>query len=413
VTRLAFFSPLPPSPTGIADYSAEVLGILERRYAIDAFTEDGAAERARLPPSIAVLPADAFPGRSGDYGLALYQVGNAPDHDFLYPALATTPGLLVLHDLVLHHARARAFLLAPEVRAYRADPSSAARRAAAAAPLARYQVALEATYPGKGERLAAAQLGTVGTLLPYAYPFFEEPVRRSRLTLVHNAFMAEAVAEAVPEARVRVAPMPMTPWAVEGEARAALRKRLGFREDDLVLLCLGLLTPEKQIETVARAVARASAWVPQLRLLLVGGVPRERDLEGLLASHGVRDRTLVLGRVPFADLGAHIEATDMALHLRYPTARETSAALLRLLAQGRPTIATDLQNLAEIPGDAIVRTDPSDEEGAAVRAILDLSASPGRREHLASRARAYVARDHAPARTLAAYEDAIAEASRP
>jgi glycosyltransferase involved in cell wall biosynthesis len=413
VRRLAFFSPLPPSPTGIADYSADVLEILAPRYHIDAYTEDGAVEPDRLPPSIGVLAAAAFSSRRGDDLLPVYQVGNAPAHDFVHPILQQTPGLLVLHDLVLHHARGRVFLEAPEVRAYRADPSSKVRRQAAQEPLDRYRASLEAAYPGKGERLASVQLGTVGTLLPYAYPFFEEPVRASRLTLVHNAYMARAIGEAVPEARVRLAPMPITPWSVSEPSRREVRARLGFGEGDTVVLCLGLLTREKQLETVARAVARAAAWVPHLRLLLVGSEPPGADLEGLLTAHLVRSRSVLTGRVPFAELGAHIEAADIAVHLRYPTARETSAALLRLLAQGRPTIVTDLQNLAEIPRDAVLRADASDEEGDVVRALLDLAKSPAHRERLGARARSYVASDHAPARTLAAYESAIEEAVRP
>ena len=33
--RLAFVSPLPPSPTGIADYTAELLELLARRHEVD------------------------------------------------------------------------------------------------------------------------------------------------------------------------------------------------------------------------------------------------------------------------------------------------------------------------------------------------------------------------------------------
>ena len=70
----------------------------------------------------------------------------------------------------------------------------------------------------------------------------------------------------------------------------------------------------------------------------------------------------------------------MAVHLRYPTARETSAALLRVLAQGRPTIVSDLEHLSDLPHDAVVRADVADEEGEVTRALLRLAESPALRD---------------------------------
>ena len=55
------------------------------------------------------------------------------------------------------------------------------------------------------------------------------------------------------------------------------------------------------------------------------------------------------------------------VHLRYPTARETSAALLRVLAQGRPVIVSDIANQKEIPDEVVRRVDPVDEEGDLTR----------------------------------------------
>ena len=166
----------------------------------------------------------------------------------------------------------------------------------------------------------------MGTLLPYAYPLFRLAVEASRVTAVHNEFMAAAVRAEVPDASVVRVAMPLTAPEVGAEEAAALRARLGFTPDDFVVGSFGLLTPEKQIETVARAVARAAVHVPRMRLLLVGPVPDRGALSRKLEGLGVAGRTVVTGRVEFAELTAHMEAADVAVHLRYPTARETSAA---------------------------------------------------------------------------------------
>ena len=67
----------------------------------------------------------------------------------------------------------------------------------------------------------------------------------------------------------------------------------------------------------------------------------------------------------------------------------------------------DLENLADVPRDAVIRADVSDEEGEVTRAILKLAASPSLRARLGLSARAFVERAHAPARTAEAYARAI------
>jgi glycosyltransferase involved in cell wall biosynthesis len=223
--------------------------------------------------------------------------------------------------------------------------------------------------------------------------------------------MADAIREEVPGAEVARIPMPVEGVSVELAAVSALRARLGIAPGAFVVGCFGLLTREKGIATVARAVARAAGALPGLRLLLVGQLADRPALASLLGRLGIEDRVILAGRVPFSELPACMEATDLAVHLRYPTARETSAALLRLLAQGRPTVMADLEHAAEIPDEAVLRLDVADEEGELLRAILRLAAAPAWRSALGEAARAFALREHAPVRCQEAYEAAIAAAA--
>src|SRR3954447_27001342 len=97
--RLAWFSPLPPVRSGVADVSARVLPALERDAAIDR---------------IGVAEAHDFvcAHRRRPYDLIVYQLGNASCHDYMWRYMARYPGLVVLHDPGLHHARARHLLQA-------------------------------------------------------------------------------------------------------------------------------------------------------------------------------------------------------------------------------------------------------------------------------------------------------------
>src|SRR5204862_7616967 len=83
--KVAYFSPLPPSTSGIADYSALLLPALERLLDVDV-----------------VRPGRTRPVADAD--VALYHIGNDPDaHAWIVDALRRRPGVVVLHDFVIHH----------------------------------------------------------------------------------------------------------------------------------------------------------------------------------------------------------------------------------------------------------------------------------------------------------------------
>ncbi len=412
--RLAIVSPLPPAASGIADYTVDLVALAAPRHEIELFHAQEVVHASGLPPGLALHAAAELPQRHGEraFDLVVYQMGNGRLHDFLYDLVSRVPGLLVLHDLVLHHARAAQFLEAKEVRDWRTNPGSVEARERAQGVLDAWRAELEYSYPRAGARLFAAHLGTVGDLLPYAYPLFRIPVEASRFTAVHNRFMADAIRDELPEAPVAVVPMPASRVPVDAAGVRALRARLGFGDNDLVVGVFGMLTDEKRPRSVARAVARLAARHPELRLLLVGPVPDASRLGRELDRLELRGRTVMTGRVAIEELPRYVEAADVVAHLRYPTARETSAALLRVLAQGRPSIVSDLEQQADLPGDAVLRVDVAEEDAGLERALARLARDPELRASLGRAAAEYVAREHGPERVKAAWADVFERARR-
>ena len=88
-----------------------------------------------------------------------------------------------------------------------------------------------------------------------------------------------------------------------------------------------------------------------------------------------------------SELDAAISATDLCLNLRYPTAGETSASLLRILAVGRPVVVSDYADFGDLPADLAVHIPPGEGEmrearrgaGAAARRPLQRSRGWARR----------------------------------
>src|SRR4051794_13827014 len=83
--RIAFFSPMPPSKSGIADYSAALVESLSELAQVQVFSEK--------PSSF----------HSSQSDIALYQIGNNGYHSFVYDQALTEPGVVVMHESNLHH----------------------------------------------------------------------------------------------------------------------------------------------------------------------------------------------------------------------------------------------------------------------------------------------------------------------
>ncbi len=134
------------------------------------------------------------------------------------------------------------------------------------------------------------------------------------------------------------------------------------------------------------------------------------DLEGEARRAGVAERVHVTGFVSFADFEAAIAATDLCLNLRYPTAGETSASLLRVLAVGRPAVVSDYAQFAELPREIAVRVplaaSPEEEAAALASELRNLLSSPRQLREMGLAAREHVRRRHDPQAAAAAVADA-------
>src|SRR5215216_2775600 len=110
--RLAWFTPLTPAKSGIAQYNRELLPPLAAVHGIDVFVDGAPGAFVSPDPRLRLFDAHDFlwKHRREPYDLVVYQLGNAPCHDYMWAYLTRVPGLVALHDGQLHHARGRMLL---------------------------------------------------------------------------------------------------------------------------------------------------------------------------------------------------------------------------------------------------------------------------------------------------------------
>jgi glycosyltransferase involved in cell wall biosynthesis len=343
--RLAWFSPLPPVRSGIAAYSADVLPHLTARSSVDCFTESNAHDFV-------------WKTRRQPYDLVVYQLGNAPCHDYMWAYLAAYPGLVVLHDARLHHARARSLLHQQRFDDYRRE--------------------FAYDHPDATPGFTEYAVEGLGGSVYYFWSMLRVVMRTARSVAVHNARVAEELREEYPDVIVELIRMGVPSIETSDLARASARRALALPDRAIVFAAFGKVTAEKRIAPILRALGALAAEGRDVRLLLVGDAEEATAMTDEIARQGLADRVVVTGHVADEAIGAHLAAADVCLCLRWPTAQESSASWLRCLAAARPTVISDLAHLVDIPtvDPRTWRTSPASAEPVAVAIdLLDEDAS--------------------------------------
>jgi len=361
--RVAYFSPLPPRKSGIADFSAELLPHLSRYLELEVFVEDPPAAGGQP------LPVRRFGEyRPSDFDLPLYQIGNNADHVFVYETALRHPGVVVMHEFNLHHLIAEATIRRNDWDAY----------------------LREAEYNGGEKALAYAR--RVRAL--EAGPDYENlPMNRrlleaSRALIVLNRFVETQVRAAGYKPPVAVIPHGA---AMPESRRQAYRRRLGLDETTPLVGIFGFLKPYKRIAEALHALQRLAKVQPGVRMILVGEEHPDFPVRRLIESLGLEDHVRVLGYVPIEDFQGYMSAVDICLSLRYPTAGESSGPLLRALGLGRPVLVSDIGSFAELPDDVCLKVPVDGREIDFIFEYLNLLVSrPELARALGERAKKYV-----------------------
>lgn len=374
--RLAVWSPLPPSSSGVADYVAEQLPHLAERAEVVAVVEDPDV----VEPSLRARVPVVRPEERGAADLDVYHLGNSPPHAYVYRAARERPGVAVLHEWSLHHLVLHETVEKGDVTGYLREM----RRA----------------HGEKGSfvgRQVARALG--GDLLPALLPLNERMLEASLAVVGLTTYVARRARASLPGRPVLHLPHHLALTLDPLPTRAQARAELGLEEDALLLTAPGLATASKRLHVVLRALARLRAAHPRLRLVVAGGIDRDLPLRDWIREMGVEEAVRITGRLGLDDFLRHLCAADVVVALRFPTHGEISGALVRALGIGRPALVTAGTPAAEeFPDGVVVPVSPGPSEEDELVALLDhLLRSPGLRERVGALARAHLRRHHEPA----------------
>jgi glycosyltransferase involved in cell wall biosynthesis len=227
-------------------------------------------------------------------------------------------------------------------------------------------------------------------------PFEPNATRRAASTLTRNfANLADAVIVPTVSMQERLLQLGVTanveviPSGIDlrvfnaGRRSQEVRRDLGIREGERMLLFVSRLAREKNVDVLVRAIARAH--VPS-RLIVAGEGPEREALEQLAAECGVRERVHFLGAVTREHLPDLYASADAFV---FASVTETQGlVLVEALAAGTPVLAADAPQVREVLGGAGKLVAPTPDAFAAAMAQVPAVPDP----HEAERSRSAAAR---------------------
>src|SRR6476646_1443793 len=315
--------------------------------------------------------------------VALFHVGNDPEaHGWIIDALRRRPGVVVLHDFVLHH------LVAGLTIGRKDGPG--------------YLAAMErdAGVPGRliGHGVLDGRVPPPWETRPDEFPLASEVLGSATGLIVHSHYVDEQAREAGyrgPSWRI-----PHPAWPTSSVAPADVDGRPLFG-------CFGHINPSKRIPQLLEGFAAVRRRHPNAKLLLVGPASPRFDAKRLTGDGVER-----IDYVPEERLWSLMAACDACISLRSPTMGETSGSVIRALSLGRPLVVSDLGWFAELPDSLALKVPVGDDEVPALAASLELLASSEATQLAMSEAAlAYVRREHDLGRVAEQYVAALEEAA--
>jgi glycosyltransferase involved in cell wall biosynthesis len=376
--RLAFVSPLPPERTGIADYSAELVGELARFYEITLIVDQPTIDNVYLAASFPTRSVTWFQENGDGFDCVLYQMGNSPFHKHMFGLLQRHPGVAVLHDSFLgdclHWMEATGFASQFFHRSLYASHG----------------------YPAL---LALKRQGARETkrIYPCNKPVFDDAIG----VVVHSQYAIDAAQRCYGD-RVasRIVRIPQLHRLPPSHNREGAREVLGIGANDLLVCSFGILNSSKLNHRLLDSWL-ASSLIDDGRchLVFVGEIEPGNYGESLLEktrSVPARGRVEIAGRVDATRYQEYLEAADFVVQLRTTSRGETSRSMLDALACGLPLIINAHGPAAEYPDDVLVKLPDEFTDAALARALERLRQDAALRDQLGKAARRYTAQFHNP-----------------
>lgn len=391
--KLAFFSPLPPEQSGIANYSAELFPILAKDYDITLITVQSVdVVELKVSPenSFEIQSVEWFESHAESFERRVYQFGNSDFHHYMFDLLERYPGAVVLHDFylsgVLHW-----------MDVVSGPPGTFAH----------------ALYRSHGYSALSALFQSGPDTTIYDFPCNQAVLEAATGVIVHSPSSKDLAAKWYGESassRWRVIPQ-LHPVLPQRSSKQAARETLRLKKEDFLICSFGALSPTKLNHRLLSSWLKSGlASNKRCHLVFVGENNSEgygRQLLADIEAAGVSDRIKITGFASTQMYQDYLAAADVAVQLRAFSRGETSRAVLEVLLHRLPLILNAHGTMADYPEDISLKLPDKFSDEQLTESLERLHAKDSLREDIAEAGYHYVTKNHSPDMVGQLYREAM------
>ena len=384
--NLAWFSPMVPVHSEIANFTERLQPALARCFGQARFlTErpDGFFEPAtgvNYPCTLGAEPHTLLPALA-QVDVPVYHVGNNPDfHAKTWYLSQRKPGIVVLHDVKLHH-------FFEGIYRDRLNDQPA------------YLEIMRRYYGELGYEAGLAwwRQEISITFLAEQFPMTAWAVENALAVVVHTPHAFERVT------RETSAPVWLLPLSYGSRVPApAAQSRAGLdvapfpRTRRARLAIFGYLNVNRRIVEFLTALG----GMPERNRFEVhfyGMLFHRPEVEAAVARLGLGEQVIFHGYLPEEELESGLAAADLAINLRFPTMGEASSSQLRIWDHALPSLVTRTDGYGNMPADCVDFVRPEFEQRDIQDHLRHFLAQPGFFRQKGLRGRQRLLETHAPA----------------
>lgn len=219
--------------------------------------------------------------------------------------------------------------------------------------------------------------------------------RADAVTTICEGLRSDILARGTPAEKVTVIPnaVNIEDFSTGEAADTTLASSLGLA-GKTVLGFIGSFYAYEGLDILLQALPKMLAQNPEIRVLLVGGGPRDKELKALALQLGVQDKIIFTGRVPHDQVQRYYNLVDVLVYPRLRmrlTELVTPLKPLEAMAQGRLLVASDVGGHRELieDGQTGILFEAGNPDALAQR-VVELLSAPDRWAALRTAARRFV-----------------------
>lgn len=252
---------------------------------------------------------------------------NVHFHLYMLDLIKEYPGIVHLHDMVLHHLMGWITWMQGDLRSY---------------------LGLLAKWYGEKVSFLCQEMMNRDAMpwdneIVTDIPLFEEFLQYADACIVNSEFAKTTVQQAFPE-------LPVYRIVHVLKGMNIVEKDYQGNHKPLNIGVFGGIEPNKNVDVILETFSKLNHWKSNWILNIAGEISVNCEhIPELPVKFGIADKVIFHGRLDDESFKNKLSDQDLILSLRFPTMGETSGVVTRAMQMGIPVIVTNIGWYSELP----------------------------------------------------------------